>query len=421
MMRRPRGRRERFLERPGVTTRQECPTVPLAGAGSDSSFIRPLEAGDNTRKRRYHSYSEQGECALSQHPLIDLANNREVKQATGFKKIAAELRGEKLAELYQQEIANAPRRADAGKKFFVGHNSKLASVRRPGRDAEHVSIALTANCRSAGDGLRLPDDQGVLQLVHALVPLKSAQPDKERGDDDPNLGVDRIDMLGVGPESRMAVVSVRFLAPDAKRVGVGDTPLRALLEGLANCAIASANREALQSEVTERGGAEMVDEPPILYVLGSKRYWELCRKREAQKGAVWIRELQRLATEIERDIGVTVRYLGFSLQGDPGWNYADGSPTLDGRPEITASWESTAGKVKPKPRPRAKKIDPADIIVEADLSRPVRRYAITEAFEAGDRIDHPTLGSGVVQGGAGRGKINVLFGEKRSLLVHERV
>ena len=358
---------------------------------------------------------------MSQHLLIDLANDRSVKQATGFKQAAAELQGEKLAELYKQEIANAPRRADAGKKYFVAFNSKLASSARLGRESEHASIALVAHCQSTGDGLRLPEDEGTLQLIHALVPLKSAQLDKERGEDDPNFGVDRIDMLGVGPGDRMAVVSVRFLAADAKRVGVGDTPLRALLEGLANCAIASANRDALQSEVTERGGAKMVDEPPILYVLGSKRYWELCRKREAQKGAVWIRELLRLAKEIERDIGVTVRYLGLNLQGNPGWNYESGSPTLDDPAAITAPWESTAGKVKPKPRPRQKKIDPADLIVEADLSRPVRRYAITEVFQAGDRIDHPTLGSGVVQREVGRGKINVLFGEKKSLLIHDRV
>jgi hypothetical protein len=65
-------------------------------------------------------------------------------------------------------------------------------------------------------------------------------------------------------------------------------------------------------------------------------------------------------------------------------------------------------------------IDPADVPVEPDLSRPVRDYAISGSFSSGDRIDHPTLGLGVVQGGAGNGKIFVLFGEKRSLLVHER-
>jgi hypothetical protein len=50
----------------------------------------------------------------------------------------------------------------------------------------------------------------------------------------------------------------------------------------------------------------------------------------------------------------------------------------------------------------------------------VRSYALTEVYTSGDRIDHPTLGSGVVQGEAGPGKINVLFGERKSLLVHGR-
>ena len=60
------------------------------------------------------------------------------------------------------------------------------------------------------------------------------------------------------------------------------------------------------------------------------------------------------------------------------------------------------------------------VLVEADLSRPIRSYALNESYGSGDRIDHPTLGLGVVQGVAGNGKISVLFGEKKSLLVHER-
>jgi hypothetical protein len=61
-----------------------------------------------------------------------------------------------------------------------------------------------------------------------------------------------------------------------------------------------------------------------------------------------------------------------------------------------------------------------DRIVEPDLSRPVRAYALTESYEAGDRIAHPKLGDGVVQGTAGPGKIRVRFDDKSSLLVHER-
>jgi hypothetical protein len=82
------------------------------------------------------------------------------------------------------------------------------------------------------------------------------------------------------------------------------------------------------------------------------------------------------------------------------------------------SWETGAGKLKPKPK--AKKTDPADEIVEADLSRPVRSYSIRDSFESGDRIAHTKLGEGVVQAIVGKGKISVLFGEEKKLLVHER-
>jgi hypothetical protein len=59
-------------------------------------------------------------------------------------------------------------------------------------------------------------------------------------------------------------------------------------------------------------------------------------------------------------------------------------------------------------------------IITPDLERPVRDYRITEHYVAGDRIQHPTLGTGVVQGGAGPGKISVHFDDRRSVLVHDR-
>ena len=58
--------------------------------------------------------------------------------------------------------------------------------------------------------------------------------------------------------------------------------------------------------------------------------------------------------------------------------------------------------------------------MEADLTRPIRTYNIRESFDPGDRIAHKTLGEGVVQGVTGRGKIAVLFGEEKKLLIHER-
>ncbi len=357
---------------------------------------------------------------MSLHPLIDLANDKEVRKAAGFRGVAAELSGEALAEKYREELANAPRRSDAGKRHLVGYNTRLAASRQPSRDAEHLSIALLRHCLESGAGLALPEEGGTLDLIHSQVALKSAAEDKSKGDADPNRGVGKIDLLGIGPGDRMAVIQVKYAAPSATRGGTGDTPLRALLETLGHAAIATANRGAIQSEVTAKGGRTMAEAPPIVVLLGSPRYWQLCRKREAQKGAAWIKEMERLAREIEEAFGVTVIYAGCQLEGDPGWSYPDGSPVLDVPPRLVRAWEYGAGRVRAKPRPRPKVIDPADVPVEPDLSRPVRDYAISGSFSAGDRINHPTLGLGVVQGGAGNGKIFVLFGEKKSLLIHER-
>ena len=58
--------------------------------------------------------------------------------------------------------------------------------------------------------------------------------------------------------------------------------------------------------------------------------------------------------------------------------------------------------------------------VEADPSRPVRAYAPSDQYTAGDRISHPKLGLGVVQGSMGPGKIHVRFDDRKVVLVHAR-
>jgi hypothetical protein len=356
---------------------------------------------------------------VSLHPLLELSVDNEVRKAAGFRAVAARLTGAELGAWYREELANAPRRREAGKRYFVAYNSRLASERRPGRDGEHLSLALAAHQRGAGP-LELPDDEGSVAFLQAQIPLKSGAEDPARGAADPNVGVGKLDLLGAGPDARMVACQVRYLAKSASRGGTGDTPLRALLEGLGHAAIAAANQAALQAEIDERGGPRLAEAPPLLVLLGSPRYWELCRRREAQKGAAWIKELERLAREIEEAVGVRVLYLACALEGDPGWSYAAGTPALDAPPRLLRAWEYGAGRVRPRPRPRPKAADSAAAAVEADLSRPIRGYSVSESYAAGDRIEHKTLGLGVVQGIAGDGKISVLFGERKSVLVHQR-
>jgi hypothetical protein len=347
--------------------------------------------------------------------LIELANDRDVRQAAGFRQAAAKLGGEELSASFAQEIANAPRLHDAGRRYFVKRGGKPAVERRRTKDAEHLGAALVRHALDSSEGLALAGEEERLQLLDYHVRVKTGALN-----DPATKGIGRIDLIGLVDE-RLCVVKLRFLEPSATRCGVGDTPLRALLEGLAYSAIGAANRSELGLEISERFGRSVGDEPPLLLLLASPRYWELCRKREAQKGAAWIKELERLALELEEQGSVGVRYLSLQLEGDPGWGYDEQGPVLSAAPRFGPAWEANAGRVRPRAKPRAKRPSaPIEQIVEPDFSRPIRSYALTESYSAGDRIAHPKLGSGVVQGIAGPGKIRVRFEEKNSLLVHER-
>jgi len=348
------------------------------------------------------------------HPLVALANDRAVRQAAEFHQAAAQLTPERLAEVFSAERSAAPSVHGAGRTYFVDRSGKPATERRKNRDEEHLGAALV---RYAGDtGLELPDAAGRLRLLDYQVRAKIGPIDEPE-----TKGIARFDLLGIGPGDRLAVIQMRYLEPSATRCHIGDTPLRVLLEGLTYSAIADANRSALAQEVLERFGHTVASEPPLLFVLASTRYWELCRKRSTQKGAAWIRELERIAAAAPAAIGVPVQYLALRLDGSPGWAYGEQGPALSGHARLLPAWEPSAGRVKPKPKPRPRaRTEPVPQVIEADPSRPVRTYSVSDSYRAGDRIAHPKLGTGVVQGVAGSGKIRVRFDERESVLVHER-
>jgi len=353
---------------------------------------------------------------VSQHPLIELANDREVRQSKGFREAAARLNGESLAEQYQQEVANAPKRYEADKKFFVAQKGTVTGGGKTGKPHEHLSVALVNRFRDKGEGLDLPMAPAgdTLDFFAYQVPLKVRQTD-------PDKRIGKIDLIGAIPENRLAIVMLKYVPPTATRGSTGDTPLRALLEGLTYTAIVQANRSEILGEIEATCDRKLSDQPPILIVLGNTRYWELCRKREAQKGAAWINQMERLAQEIDENLGIAVHYMGIKLQGDPGWEFVGDKPERTGTPILDRAWGPGAGKVRPKSRPRAKsKAAEADEIVEADPTREPRVYQITESYSSGDSIEHPTLGLGVVQRSVGVGKIVVLFDATPRLLIHER-
>jgi hypothetical protein len=360
---------------------------------------------------------------LAKHPLLGRAASADVRNAKGFKVIAAALTGEILAAEFAEERDAAPRRAASGRKHLVAANRKLAAERKPARDSQHLALALATRTREGGGPLALPD-AGTFAALHAGVVLKSAQPDPALGAEDPNWGAEPIDLLGLGPDGRLAIAVVRWLAPSASRVQTGDTPLRALLEGLAWVAGVEANRESICAELVEKTDAAISPAPPALLLIGSYRWWELSRKREAQKGAAWIKELERLAREVGAKLDIPVRFLTLRTPGDPGFSYDSGSPRLDGDPRFEPAFELGADRVRPKAAPgraRKKAAGPAaPVRVEADPARPIRDYSASDHYAAGDRVQHAVLGLGVVQGSAGLGKVKIQFEAREAVLVHDR-
>jgi hypothetical protein len=357
--------------------------------------------------------------------LSELSLDREVRSAAAFRQVAEKLDAAALARLYRRQVETAPRRAEAGKRFFGERDGRLPK-RGARADADQLAIALANHRRHGGRALTVPgrlpgEPLGSLLVLDDHVPLDAGRGVAVQG-------AERADLVGVGAGDRLAVVVLRWLPPSAARGATGDTPLRALLEGLARCAILDASRDAVCAEAESAFGCKVTPQPPLLYVVASPRYWELCRRRESQKGAAWIRELERLAKLVEtgeegeasEGLGIGVRFLALALDADPAWEIRDGAPTLLCEPRLTTAWEWTAGRVRPKPRPKAKSAASEPKVVEADLSRPPRPYQVTARYAPGDRIEHPTLGLGVVQGALGPAKIEVLFDGVKRVLVHER-
>jgi hypothetical protein len=358
---------------------------------------------------------------VSLHPIIALVNDRDVKQAKGFRLAAEKLTGAGIEADYQAEVANAPKRSAAGLTHLGVRVGRKAKARQHGKDEKHLAEAMirgvTLEDGAEAKPLELPSGEAI-QFVDHSVPIKTTAADKEKGDADPNAGVEDLPFLALIGEDRIGVGILKYLEPDATRSGAGDTPLRLMLQGFAHAAAVDANREALRAEILEATGQTTGEEAPAVVIAASPRYWELCRKREAQKGAGWIRELERIAREVGETIGIEVIFVGIETEGVPGWDYDDEGAKLSGPVSFAKAWETGAGKLKPKPK--AKKTDPADAIIEADLSRPIQAYSIRDSYEPGDRITHKNLGEGVVQAITGRGKISVLFGEEKKLLIHER-
>jgi ribosomal protein S27AE len=92
-------------------------------------------------------------------------------------------------------------------------------------------------------------------------------------------------------------------------------------------------------------------------------------------------------------------------------NYRGGSAGLDAPPEPASTTPATTGRRVVRKRPARAAANTPPPTPEFDPSKPPRPYSARDTYGTGERIVHPTFGTGVVAGTPGPGKVDVVFPE----------
>jgi len=77
-----------------------------------------------------------------------------------------------------------------------------------------------------------------------------------------------------------------------------------------------------------------------------------------------------------------------------------------------------------KPAKRASRksapAEPTGPMVEPDLTRPIRPYQTSEIYAVGDRIDHQSFGTGIIERIMSPSKVQVYFSDGQKMLLQGR-
>jgi hypothetical protein len=77
-------------------------------------------------------------------------------------------------------------------------------------------------------------------------------------------------------------------------------------------------------------------------------------------------------------------------------------------------------KKKTVRRKTAARAEPEGPSVEPDLSRPIRPYQTSDTYAVGDRIDHRSFGTGVIERVMSPSKVQVYFPDGQKMLLQGR-
>jgi len=224
--------------------------------------------------------------------LIDLHNAPAVNRITEFAEVAATLASDvgTLARRYEDLVGTAPRRHKRDKRYFGGRTGVTSSGASSNRREEHLAVALY-NASRGGAAFALPDRRP-LEIIDYQMPLKARQGDR---------GIGKVDLFAVADGRLPCVVELKVAA---KR-GRGNTPLRALLEGLTYCAIIEANIADIASEAADHPA--LSTSRPTLVVMAPDDYWAgyVGRPRAGE----WLSTVRSLISGLGDALGIEVHLL----------------------------------------------------------------------------------------------------------------
>ena len=251
--------------------------------------------------------------------LIELYNSRPVNQISNFSDFAENSSLHSKLVRYYNELRNgAPNRTQRSKEYFVeGHNGIPNSGDYSNRSEEHLALALFNGSRN-GKEFKLMDGRK-FEFLDYQFPLKARQGDK---------GISKVDLFCAIDSKVPAIVELKV---SGKSGSLGDTPLRAILEGLAYCAIVETNMDAISQEASEKFKISFEAKKPDLVVMAPTDYWSGYLNKQAAGN--WTQTLSALAGKISSSLDIKIHFLSLrnpsfemGLNGNP--------PTLTGDCQI---------------------------------------------------------------------------------------
>jgi hypothetical protein len=222
--------------------------------------------------------------------LIDLFNEAEIKSVSKFCDVAKKLDITDICDGYAELRQVAPQRSERGKSYFgdTYRTGTTNNLKRSNRREEHCAIAMY-NASRAGKNFELPDGRN-LELIDYQTPLKAQQSDYRVG---------KVDLFGVVEMTLPAVIELKV---EGQNGTMADTPLRALMEGLAYCAIVEKNISAIAAETTSKFGLPLSAATPILMIMAPEKYWE--QYLQHPRTGNWLPELNRLTEGLRRRLNL---------------------------------------------------------------------------------------------------------------------